>query len=90
AFRLDVLGEDLDIRTDVPSYNVYRDGRLTERVESLEALWRDDFVVFAIGCSFSFEDMLAREGIALRHIEEGRNVPMYRTSIPNRRAGIFG
>ena len=90
AFRVDALGDDLDIRTDVPSYNVYRDGRLTERVESLEALWRDDFVVFAIGCSFSFEDMLAREGIGLRHVEEGRNVPMYRTSIPNRRAGIFG
>ncbi|MBW5805214.1 putative hydro-lyase [Burkholderia sp. COPS] len=90
AFRVDALGEDLDIRTDVPSYNIYRDGRLTERVESLEALWRDDFVVFAIGCSFSFEDMLAREGIGLRHVEEGRNVPMYRTSIPNRRAGIFG
>lgn len=90
AFRVDALGEDLDIRTDVPSYNVYRDGRLTESVESLEALWRDDFVVFAIGCSFSFEDMLAREGIGLRHVEEGRNVPMYRTSIPNRRAGIFG
>ena len=44
-------------------------------------------MVFAIGCSFSFEDMLAREGIGLRHVEEGRNVPMYRTSIPNRRAG---
>lgn len=90
AYRIEALGRDVDIRNDVPSYNVYRDGRLSERVESLDRLWQDDFVVFAIGCSFSFEAMLAREGIALRHVEERRNVPMYRTRVPNRRAGIFG
>jgi uncharacterized protein YcsI (UPF0317 family) len=89
-FRVPVLGRDIDIRTDVPAYNVYRDGVLSERVDSIEALWQDDFVVFAIGCSFSFEHMLALEGIGLRHVEEGRNVPMYRTHIPNRRAGVFG
>lgn len=90
AYAIDALGRDLDIRTDVPAYNVYREGRLVERVESLSELWQPDFVVFAIGCSFSFEAMLAREGIPLRHVEEGRNVPMYRTTIPNRRAGVFG
>ncbi|MEM5404653.1 MULTISPECIES: putative hydro-lyase [Paraburkholderia] len=89
-YRIDALGHDLDIRTDVPAYNIYRDGRLAERVESLKDFWRQDFVVFAIGCSFSFEAMLAREGIPLRHVEEGRNVSMYRTNIPNRRAGVFG
>ncbi|TCG04204.1 hypothetical protein BZM27_42615 [Paraburkholderia steynii] len=89
-YRVPVLGRDIDIRTDVPAYNVYRDGVLSERVDSIEALWQDDFVVFAIGCSFSFEHMLALEGIGLRHVEEGRNVPMYRTHIANRRAGVFG
>ena len=89
-FRVPMLGRDIDIRTDVPAYNVYRDGKLSEHVESIEALWQDDFVVFAIGCSFSFEHMLAQEGIGLRHVEEGRNVPMYRTNIPNQRAGVFG
>jgi len=89
-FRVPVLGRDIDIRTDVPAYNVYRDGELSECVESIEAHWQDDFVVFAIGCSFSFEHMLAKEGIGLRHVEEGRNVPMYRTDIPNQRAGVFG
>ncbi len=90
AYAIDALGRDLDVRTDVPAYNVYREGRPAERVESLSELWRPDFVVFAIGCSFSFEAMLAREGIPLRHVEEERNVPMYRTRIPNRRAGVFG
>jgi uncharacterized protein YcsI (UPF0317 family) len=89
-YRIEALGRDLDIRTDVPAYNLYRDGRLAERVDSLKDFWQPDFVVFAIGCSFSFEAMLAREGIPLRHVEEGCNVPMYRTTIANRRAGVFG
>lgn len=55
--------------------------------DCLESLWQDDFVVFAIGCSFSFEHMLLLEGIELRHVEEGRNVPMYRpTSLAGERA----
>jgi len=83
------LGRDLDLRTDVPGYCVYRDGRLAQEVTSLEALWQEDFVTFAIGCSFSFEQMLQQAGIPLRHLEEGRNVSMYRTSIRNRPAGPF-
>ena len=47
-------------------------------------------MVFAIGCSFSFEQMLLDAGIRLRHIEQRRNVAMYRTNIRNRRAGPFG
>jgi uncharacterized protein YcsI (UPF0317 family) len=52
-------------------------------------LWQDDFVTFVIGCSFSFEEALSRAGIPIRHIEQGRNVPMYRTTIPTEKAGIF-
>lgn len=89
-WHVPVLGREVDIRNDVPAYNVYRDGRLAEETDSLADLWQNDFVVFAIGCSFSFEQMLAQEGIPLRHAEEGRNVPMYRTRIANRRAGVFG
>ena len=86
---LEGLGEDLDLRTDVPRYWVYREGRMAEEVDRLDGLWRPDLVAFAIGCSFSFEQMLQREGIPLRHLEEGRNVPMYRTDIPNRPSGPF-
>ena len=84
------LGREVDIRNDVPAYYVYRNGKLSAETDSLADLWQNDFVVFAIGCSFSFEQLLALEGIPLRHVEEGRNVPMYRTSIANRRAGVFG
>lgn len=89
-WHVPALGREVDIRNDVPGYNVYRDGKFAGEVRSLAELWENDFVVFAIGCSFSFEDMLAKEGIGLRHVEEGRNVPMYRTNIPNQRAGKFG
>lgn len=89
-WNVPVLGRDLDIRTDVPAYNVYRDGILCEQPEDILELWRSDLVVFAIGCSFSFEHMLALEHIPLRHIETKANVPMYRTAIDNQPAGVFG
>ena len=90
AWTIPALGHDLDVRTDVPGYNVYRHGELCEQPDDLLELWRDDLVTFAIGCSFSFEQMLAQEHIPLRHVDEGVNVPMYRTSIDNQRAGRFG
>jgi len=88
-WEIPALGADLDIRSDVPGYYVYRDGELAEETTALHGLWRDDLVVFAIGCSFSFEHMLAQENIPLRHIDQGVNVPMYRTDIANQPAGPF-
>jgi len=87
--RLPALGEDLDIRTDVPGYRVFRDGEPAGDVADLSALWRDDLVAFVLGCSFSFEEALLEAGLPLRHIAEGRNVPMYRTSIDTAPAGPF-
>ena len=52
-------------------------------------LWRDDLVSFLLGCSFTFENALIDEGLPVRHITEGRNVPMYRTSIECQPAGRF-
>jgi uncharacterized protein YcsI (UPF0317 family) len=87
--RIPALGEDLDIRTDVPRYRVFRDGTLQEEVSDLRALWRDDLVSFVLGCSFSFEEALVKAGLPLRYVEQGRNVPMYRTSIDTAPAGRF-
>ncbi len=84
------LGDDLDIRTDVAAYRVFRGSDAYETVEDLRDIWRDDFVTFVIGCSFSFEESLKRAAIPVRHIEAGRNVPMYETSIETNRAGSFG
>ena len=43
--RLAGLGEDLDIRTDVSRYRVFRDGVLEDEVTTLENLWRDAPIV---------------------------------------------
>jgi uncharacterized protein YcsI (UPF0317 family) len=83
------LGEDLDIRTDLPRYRVWRKGELLAEPEDVSGFWRDDLVSFVIGCSFSFEEALIAEGIELRHITAGCNVPMYRTSIATHAAGPF-
>ncbi|MGH3411460.1 MAG: putative hydro-lyase [Marmoricola sp.] len=71
-----------DLATDLPGYRVYRDGELVEEVSEITAHWRDDLVCFLIGCSFTFEAALLEAGVRVRHLETGRNVPMYRTSRP--------
>lgn len=78
-----------DLRSDLPRYHVFRYGELVEEVTDIKQLWRDDFVGFLIGCSFSFEGALLNKGIPVRHIEENKNVPMYKTSLNCMPAGVF-
>ena len=88
-WRVPALGEDLDIRTDIPRYRVWKKGELVAEPEDIRDFWRDDLVSFVIGCSFSFEEALMADGIEMRHIVRGCNVPMYRTSIATAPAGPF-
>ena len=83
------LGEDLDIRTDLGRYKVWRDGEVVDEPTDIKRWWRDDLVAFAIGCSFSFEEALLDCGIELRHMTCDCTVPMYRTSIETVPAGPF-
>nr|WP_315231518.1 putative hydro-lyase [uncultured Albidiferax sp.] len=78
-----------NIATDLPGYRVYRDGELVEERSDISALWQDDFVTFLIGCSFSFESAVMQAGIPLRHVDQGRNVTMFRTNMACTPAGIF-
>jgi uncharacterized protein YcsI (UPF0317 family) len=87
--RIPSLGLDLDIRTDLPRYRVWRDGEVVEEPTDVMAHWRDDLVAFVIGCSFSFEEALLADNIPIRHIELGVRVPMYRTNIACSPAGPF-
>ncbi|MGH7138074.1 MAG: putative hydro-lyase [Pirellulales bacterium] len=79
-----------DLRTDVPRYRVFRDG-VADQVEPTDVreLWRDDFVAFLLGCSFTFEAALMAAGLPVRHVELGRNVPMFRTNRACQPAGRF-
>ena len=78
-----------DVRTDAPRYRVYRGGELVDEPTDLLRYWRDDLVGFLLGCSFTFEHALIDAGLPVRHLEQGRNVPMYRTNIACRPAGAF-
>jgi uncharacterized protein YcsI (UPF0317 family) len=78
-----------DLRTDLPRYRVYRNGALAEEPDNVRSHWREDLVAFLLGCSFTFESALLQAGLPVRHIEQGRNVPMYRTNLACVPAGTF-
>ena len=78
-----------DIAKDIPRYRIYEHGVMTGEYTDVSAFWHDDLVSFLIGCSFSFEGELMEADVSVRHIEEGRNVPMYITNIPCQPAGVF-
>ena len=84
-----IMAPGADIRTDLPRYRVYRDGKLVKEVEDITSEWRNDLVSFIIGCSFTFETALLSAGVPMRHIEEGKNVSMYITNIPTVPSGQF-
>ena len=83
------LAPGADLRTDLPGYRVWRDGELAEERADVRELWREDLVAFLIGCSFTFERALLAAGLPVRHLEQGVNVPMYRTSRACAPAGRF-
>jgi uncharacterized protein YcsI (UPF0317 family) len=78
-----------DLRYDLPAYRIWEHGELVAEPNDARHFWRDDLVSFVIGCSFTFENALLERGITVRHIEQNRNVPMYRTNRPCRPAGRF-
>lgn len=78
-----------DVRTDAPGYRVWRGGELVAETPDAREFWSEDMVAFLIGCSFTFEHPLLAAGVPVRHIDAGRNVPMYRTNRACRPAGEF-
>ncbi len=78
-----------DVRTDLPRYRIHRHGELAGEVTDARDAWREDLVAFLIGCSFTFERALLAAGVPVRHVEQGVNVPMYRTAVDCTPAGRF-
>ena len=72
-----------------PRYRIYENGVFTKEITDASQYWKEGYVGFLIGCSFSFEEALIREGIEVRHIAQGRNVPMFKTSIQTVPVGPF-
>lgn len=97
-FRAGILGggtrltepdPETDVRTDAPGYRIWRGGELASETPDARECWTDDMVAFLIGCSFTFEYPLLAGGVPVRHVDAGRNVPMYRTNHECRPAGEF-
>jgi uncharacterized protein YcsI (UPF0317 family) len=80
---------DIDIRTDVPRYRVFKEGELVDEPTDIRRYWSDDLVTFVLGCSFSFEGAILEAGIPLQHVERDTTVPMYRTNVDCVPAGPF-
>jgi uncharacterized protein YcsI (UPF0317 family) len=87
--NLPALGVDIDVRSDLPAYRVYRNGVHTETPADVSALWQPDHVAVAIGCWFSMEEALLRAGVRLRHCELGIQGPLFRTNRPAVAVGCF-
>lgn len=87
-FLNSTLGE-LDIRTDLPKYRVFRHGELVDEPTDIDSYWQSDLVAFVLGCSLSFELPLLEAGFRLPHIEKGTIVPMYITNRQCNPAGRF-
>lgn len=89
SFEPRLTAPGADLRRDLPKYRIYRGGELEAEVGDIMAYWRNDFVAFLLGCSFTFEMALLKAGVPVRHLEEGKNVPMYITNVSCVRAGAF-
>ena len=85
----EILAPTANLYTDIPKYNILRNGVISESRDDILEYESLNMHVFLLGCSFSFEQALLNAGVPVRHIEENKNVPMYITNIDTRPAGIF-
>lgn len=87
--HLPALGSDIDIRTDIPRYHIFKEGEFVEEITDLSDYWQGDLVTFALGCSFSFEEALLDAGIPLRFLERNDVAGVYVSNLPTTPAGRF-
>ncbi|MEC9431820.1 MAG: DUF1445 domain-containing protein [Pseudomonadota bacterium] len=78
-----------DVRTDLPGYQVWRDGAPAEQRDEIADLWSADLTAFLLGCWFANEAALAAAGIRLRHVERGVQGALFRTNRAAVPAGRF-
>ena len=77
------LAPGADLRTDLPKYSVFEEGRGRD-VADVKALWRPDLVAFLIGSGITFDQALARAGVPTE-----RDRWVLRSKIPTVPAGRF-
>lgn len=83
------MAEGSDLTRDISMYRIYKDGVLHKEASDVSEYMKDDYISFLLGCSFTFEGALMDYGIRIRHIDDGKNVPMYKTNLKCKTAGVF-
>jgi uncharacterized protein YcsI (UPF0317 family) len=78
-----LMAPGADLRTDLPRYRVYQDGRLIDEPTDVSKYWRDDLVAFLLGCSIGFDWALKEYEIPYRL------TGIYTSNIPLVPAGSF-
>ncbi len=61
-----LMAPDADLRTDLPRYRIFQDGKLIGEPTDITKYWRDDLVAFLLGCSCSFDWSLKAANIQYR------------------------
>ncbi len=61
-----LISPDADLRTDLPKYRVFQDGKLVDEPTDIIKYWRDDLVGFLLGCSCGFKWAIWAAGISFR------------------------
>ena len=56
------IAKDADLRTDLPKYRIFEQGKLKDEVEDVRGVFHEEMVSFLLGCSFSFEAALVAAG----------------------------
>jgi uncharacterized protein YcsI (UPF0317 family) len=80
---------NVDLRTDLPKYSIYRNGQWERDITDATSVWPDNAVSFLIGSSFSYDGAFIDAGLPLRSVDASKNVPYYITKIPCQSAGPF-
>ncbi len=84
-----IIAPGADLRTDLPRYKVFENGKFQTDVEDVSDYFLNDMVSFLLGCSFSFENAMLAAGLPIRNMEENKNVSMYITNRKCTPAGPF-
>jgi uncharacterized protein YcsI (UPF0317 family) len=67
GFNHCLFSHEIDVRSDLPKYNIYRAGKLISSTDEIYEYWTQESVAFLTGCSYSFETALAKAGLTPRH-----------------------
>jgi len=78
------ISPEADLRTDLPKYNVFREGEFVEEVTDIKSLWSDDLVGFLLGCGVPLDTVLREHGVDFTSPHA-----LHISNIPTKPAGRF-